>query len=144
MTGAPPRALSDARASVMGFAAGLLNGLIALGGGIVITPGLVVYGRASPEVAVGTSLGAVVVLSSVAFLMHASFGGLGLGVPGILAVVAAGVDEAAGGREAEYDAERDAQLPDALDAAHVGEVLLEVHRRLPQAGHQHVGGDRSE
>lgn len=91
MSGPPPRALSDVRANVLGFAAGALNGLIALGGGIVITPGLVVYGRASPEVAVGTSLAAVVVLSSVAFLMHASFGGLGLGVPDILTVVAAGM-----------------------------------------------------
>ena len=91
MTADSPRALSDARASVLGFAAGTLNGLIALGGGIVITPGLVVYGRASPEVAVGTSLAAVVVLSSVAFVMHASFGGLGLDVPGLVAVVVAGM-----------------------------------------------------
>ena len=68
MSGEPPRALSDVRASVIGFFAGLLNGLIALGGGIIITPGLVVYGRASPEVAVGTSLAAVVVLSAAAFL----------------------------------------------------------------------------
>lgn len=91
MTGDTPRALSDVRASVLGFAAGILNGLIALGGGIVITPGLVVYGRASPEVAVGTSLAAVVVLSAVAFLMHASFGGLGLSVSGIVGVVVAGM-----------------------------------------------------
>lgn len=91
MTDDSPRALSDARASVLGFAAGTLNGLIAIGGGIVITPGLVVYGRASPEVAVGTSLAAVAVLSSVAFLMHASFGGLGLSVYGIAAVVIAGM-----------------------------------------------------
>jgi len=86
-----PRALTDVRASVLGFFAGFLNGLIALGGGIIITPGLVVYGRASPEVAVGTSLAAVVVLSAVAFLMHASFGGLGLDPYAIAAVVAAGM-----------------------------------------------------
>ena len=86
-----PRPLSDARASVLGFFAGLMNGLIAIGGGIIITPGLVVYGRASPEIAVGTSLAAVVVLSSVAFLMHASFGGLGLNPYAIAVVVAAGM-----------------------------------------------------
>lgn len=75
----------------MGFAAGVLNGLIGIGGGIVITPGLVVHARASPEVAVGTSLGAVVVLSTVAFLMHASFGGLQLGADAIAAVVVSGM-----------------------------------------------------
>lgn len=91
MSGEPPRALSDVRASVIGFFAGLLNGLIALGGGIIITPGLVVYGRASPEVAVGTSLAAVVVLSAAAFLLHASFGGLGVDPYGIVSVVAAGM-----------------------------------------------------
>ena len=86
-----PRSLSRARASVLGFFAGLMNGLIAIGGGIIITPGLVLYGRASAEVAVGTSLAAVVVLSSVAFLMHASFGGLGLDPFAIVVVVAAGM-----------------------------------------------------
>lgn len=91
MTDTTPRALSGVRASVLGFFAGTLNGLIAIGGGIVITPGLVVYGRASPEIAVGTSLASVVVLSAVAFLMHASFGGLGLGTEGIITVVAAGM-----------------------------------------------------
>jgi uncharacterized membrane protein YfcA len=86
-----PRALTGARASLLGFLAGALNGLIAIGGGIVITPGLIVYARAAPQVAVGSSLAAVVVLSSVAFLVHASFAGLGLDVYAILTVVAAGV-----------------------------------------------------
>ncbi len=83
--------LSSARAGLLGFAAGTLNGLLAIGGGIVMVPGLVVYGRASPEVAVGTSLAAVVVLSSAAFLMHASFGGIGLNVSGVVTVVVAGM-----------------------------------------------------
>ncbi len=85
------RVLSGARAGLLGFLAGTLNGLIAIGGGIIMTPGLVVYGRTSPEVAVGTSLAAVVVLSSTAFLMHASFTGLGLNVYGVVTVVAAGM-----------------------------------------------------
>lgn len=85
------RELSRARASSIGFLAGTLNGLIAIGGGIVMVPALIVYGRAAPEVAVGTSLAAVVVLSSVAFLMHASFAGVGISVHGIVAVVLAGV-----------------------------------------------------
>jgi len=85
------RVLSNARAGVLGFVAGVLNGLIAIGGGIVIAPGLIVYGRTSPEVAIGTSLAAVVVLSSAAFLMHASFAGLGVSIDGIAAVVIAGM-----------------------------------------------------
>lgn len=91
MTTEDRRVLSRARTGLLGFVAGLLNGLIAIGGGIILTPGLVVYGRASPEVAVGTSLAAVVVLSSTAFLIHASFTGLGLNAYGVMAVVIAGI-----------------------------------------------------
>ncbi len=91
MTTEDGRALSGARAGLLGFLAGTLNGLIAIGGGIIMTPGLVVHGRTSPEVAVGTSLAAVVVLSSTAFLMHASFAGLGLNVYGVVTVVVAGM-----------------------------------------------------
>jgi len=83
--------LSALRASVVGFLAGALNGLIAIGGGIVMTPALVVYARASPEVAVGTSLASVVVLSSIAFLAHASFTGLETSTFGIVTVIAAGM-----------------------------------------------------
>lgn len=91
MSAEPRRVLSNSRAGWLGFIAGTLNGLIAIGGGIVIVPGLVVHGRTSPEIAVGTSLAAVVVLSSVAFLMHASFTGLGLNVYGVTTVVLAGM-----------------------------------------------------
>jgi len=56
----------------IGFLAGLLNGLIAIGGGIVIVPGLIRYRQATPQVAVGTSLAAIIVLSSVAFITHFS------------------------------------------------------------------------
>jgi len=85
------RPLSTGRVTFIGFAAGLLNGLIAIGGGIVIVPGLLVHRRASPEVAVGTSLTAVVVLSSIAFVLHASFTGLGLDPWGLSVVIASGI-----------------------------------------------------
>lgn len=91
MSAVPPAPLSALRSSMLGFVAGALNGLIAIGGGIVMTPGLVVYARASPEVAVGTSLAAVVVLSSIAFLMHASFAGLETSALAIATVVIAGM-----------------------------------------------------
>ena len=91
MNTSPQISLSATRASVIGFVAGALNGLIAIGGGIVMTPALVVYARASPEVAVGTSLASVVVLSSIAFVMHASFSGLETSAIGIVTVIAAGM-----------------------------------------------------
>lgn len=91
MTDDTRRVLSVARANMLGFLAGALNGLIAIGGGIVMVPALVIYGRASPEVAVGTSLAAVVVLSSVAFVLHASFSGIGLNPFGIAGVILAGI-----------------------------------------------------
>ncbi len=77
------------RASGLGLLAGLLNGLIALGGGVLITPLLVVAG-VSPQVAVGTSLAAVTILSSVGFSAHLLFGGITLGFIPILAAVAGG------------------------------------------------------
>ena len=77
------------RAAGLGLLAGLLNGLIALGGGVLITPLLVVAG-VSPQVAVGTSLAAVTILSSVGFSAHLLFGGITLGFIPILAAVAGG------------------------------------------------------
>lgn len=91
MTAKDGRVLSGPRAGLLGVVAGTLNGLIAVGGGIILTPGLIVYGRTTPQVAVGTSLAAIVVLSSAAFLMHASFGGLETSVSGAIAVVLAGM-----------------------------------------------------
>ena len=85
------RQLSTGRVTFLGLSAGLLNGLIGIGGGIIIVPGLIVHRRASPEVAVGTSLAAVVVLSSVAFALHASFTGLGIGPWKLALVIASGI-----------------------------------------------------
>ena len=75
----------------IGFLAGALNGLIGIGGGIVIVPGLMLHRRASPQVAVGTSLACVVVLSTVAFGVHAFFSGLVFGVTGLLVIIASGM-----------------------------------------------------
>ena len=70
--------------------AGLLNGLIALGGGVLITPMLVAAGIA-PQVAVGTSLAAVTMLSSFGFLVHLIFVGVPLGVVPIMICVVGGI-----------------------------------------------------
>lgn len=76
--------------SCIGLIAGLLNGLVAIGGGIVIVPGLIHYRKASPQVAVGTSLAAIVVLSSVAFIVHFSLAHNTLGGAAMLAAVLGG------------------------------------------------------
>jgi uncharacterized protein len=54
----------------IGFAAGLLNAVIGIGGGLLIVPGLVVVRKLHPRVAVATSLGSVLLLSSVALGVH--------------------------------------------------------------------------
>jgi len=80
----------------IGFLAGILNGLIGLGGGIVIVPALLARG-ATPQQAVGTSLATMVLLSTIAFVPHASITGLVLGGAGFAAVVFAGIAGALAG-----------------------------------------------
>jgi hypothetical protein len=43
----------------IGLAAGLLSGLFGIGGGILIVPALLLFGKMSPASATGTSLGAL-------------------------------------------------------------------------------------
>lgn len=73
-----------------GFFAGVLNGLVGIGGGIVIVPSMIARG-ATPQQAVGTSLAAVVVLSSIAFVAHAWHGGLTLGTDRFAVVIMMGI-----------------------------------------------------
>ncbi len=73
-----------------GLTAGVLNGLIGIGGGIVIVPAMVLRG-ASPQQAVGTSLATVCVLSSIAFLAHASVSGMPIGHVAFAVLVITGV-----------------------------------------------------
>ena len=81
--------LSRPRAAGLGLLAGVLNGLIALGGGVLITPLLVVAG-VSPQIAVGTSLAAVTMLSCIGFAAHLLLGGIALGLVPIVAAVLGG------------------------------------------------------
>ena len=82
-----PVHLSRPRAAGLGLLAGVLNGLIALGGGVLITPLLVLAG-VGPQIAVGTSLAAVTMLSCIGFATHLLLGGISLGlVPIVVAVV---------------------------------------------------------
>ena len=81
--------LSRPRAAGLGLLAGVLNGLIVLGGGVLITPLLVVAG-VSPQIAVGTSLAAVTMLSCIGFAAHFLLGGIALGLVPIVAAVLGG------------------------------------------------------
>ena len=83
------RHLSRPRAAGLGLLAGVLNGLIALGGGVLITPLLVAAG-VSPQIAVGTSLAAVTMLSCIGFAAHLLLGGIALGLVPIVAAVLGG------------------------------------------------------
>ena len=83
---------SRPRAAGLGLLAGLMNGLIALGGGVLITPALVIAG-VSPQVAVGTSLAVVTMLSCIGLTAHLLLGGISLG---IVPIIAAGVGGATG------------------------------------------------
>ena len=79
------------RTWAVGATAGLLNGLIALGGGILVTPFLVAYRRLSPQVAVGTSLVVVVLLSTIGFIAHAFHGNLAIEVSYIFVCLLGGL-----------------------------------------------------
>ena len=81
---------SQHRAVALGLLTGLLNGLIALGGGILITPFLILVG-VSPKVAVGTSLVAVTILSGLGFTVHSLLGGALMELSLVFAVCAGGI-----------------------------------------------------
>jgi uncharacterized membrane protein YfcA len=87
MSQPPPSRAHSART---GFFAGLLNGLIGIGGGIVIVPSMISRG-VTPQQAVGTSLAAVVALSAMAFVAHAWHSGVALGTAPCLIVIVLGV-----------------------------------------------------
>lgn len=96
MTAEPPPASPRPRVWApatlgIGFAAGLLNGLIGIGGGIVIVPGLMLRHKLDVRAAVATSLGAVMCLSTVAFAAHVLATGYRLDPLGSVLTVAAGM-----------------------------------------------------
>lgn len=79
------------RTAAIGFGAGLLNGLLGVGGGILIVPGLIFVLDVTPRVAVSTSLGAVLCLAVLALGVHLAISGLYFSVLGSAVLLAAGV-----------------------------------------------------
>lgn len=75
----------------IGFGAGMVNGLIGIGGGILIVPGLVLVRGIAPQAAVSTSLASVLVLSSLALVFHLWWSGLHLDPAGVVLLLTAGV-----------------------------------------------------
>lgn len=67
------------QSTALGTIVGLLNGLIALGGGLLLTPFLVAQRGLPPQIAVGTSLAVVVFLSAIGLAAHAVQGNLTIG-----------------------------------------------------------------
>jgi len=84
-------ALATSRVSLVGFAAGILNGLIGIGGGVVIVPALIVHRQATPQQAVGSSLTAMVVFSTLAFALHFFYSPLSVTAVHFVVVIIAGI-----------------------------------------------------
>jgi uncharacterized membrane protein YfcA len=77
-----------------GTAAGLFSGLFGIGGGVVIVPLLILWLGYGEREATGTSLGAIVVIATVASVTHGAYGnlhvadGLLIGIPAVGGVLA--------------------------------------------------------
>ncbi len=75
--------------AVTGTAAGLLSGLLGVGGGIVMVPALVLWLGYRERVATGTSLAAIVVIAAMATIAQGAYGnvdvpkGLLVGIPAV-------------------------------------------------------------
>lgn len=75
----PATNLSRLNTVLIGLGAGVLNGLLGIGGGIFIVPGMIFLLGASPRQAVSTSLGTMLILSVIAFTAHISISGVYFG-----------------------------------------------------------------
>lgn len=91
------------RTAGIGFGAGVLNGLLGIGGGILVVPGLIFLRNVTPRQAVSTSLGTVLCLSSIALAVHLAIAGLYFSALGSALVLVGGVVGAqVGGRLLNY------------------------------------------
>ncbi|HKI99077.1 MAG TPA: sulfite exporter TauE/SafE family protein [bacterium] len=86
-----PPSHAGLRSAGIGFGAGLLNGLLGIGGGILLVPGMIFLRGATPRQAVSTSLGTVLCLSSMALVVHLAISGLYFSLLGSGLLLAAGI-----------------------------------------------------
>jgi len=80
------RVIPAATLALVGVGAGLLSGLLGIGGGIIIVPALAAMLHMPLKRALGTSLVAVVVLVIPGTIVHAALGHLDWAVAGLLAL----------------------------------------------------------
>jgi len=82
----------------IGLGAGLLNGLLGIGGGILIVPGLMFLRNLAPRTAVATSLGTVLLLSGGTLAVHVAISGYRVSWLGsVLVFIAGGLAAQVGG-----------------------------------------------
>lgn len=79
------------RLALIGLGAGLLNGLLSIGGGILIVPGLIFLRKVNARVAVSTSLGTVLLMSVVALAAHVAISGFQMSLGGSALLIVAGM-----------------------------------------------------
>lgn len=91
----PPPNLSEraiaVRLALIGFAAGVINGMLSIGGGILFVPGLIFLRGLPARVAVSTSLGTVMLMSIVAISVHLYISGFHLSLTGSGLLIVAGM-----------------------------------------------------
>lgn len=95
--GDPQTSLSRFQSLGIGFGAGMLNGLLGTGGGILIVPGLIFLRKLTPRRAVSTSLGSVLLLSVIALAIHLFVSRFYFSIFGTLLLLASGVAGSQGG-----------------------------------------------
>lgn len=95
--GEPSIPYAGLRAAGVGFGAGLLNGLLGIGGGILIVPGLIFLRDLHARVAVATSLGTVLCLSTTALAVHLAISGLYFSILDSVLLLVAGALGSQGG-----------------------------------------------
>ncbi len=82
-TRATPR-VSTGIAVGIGLAAGLLGGLFGVGGGLIIVPGLLIFGRMDRRLAHGTSLGSTLLISAASLATYLAHGNVDWSIAAIL------------------------------------------------------------
>lgn len=82
----PTREISIAKVALVGSLAGLLSGLLGVGGGIVLVPGLVVIAKLDQRLAHGTSLAATLPIALASFVTYLFHGNVDWGVAPWLAL----------------------------------------------------------
>ncbi len=70
--------------ALVGLFAGVMGGLLGVGGGIVIVPLLILFLKMDPRLAIGTSLGAIVPGAIMAAYRHHALGNVNWRVVGML------------------------------------------------------------